>query len=230
MFERMVIVIGLAVVAGSAAHAQDYSALLEEAIETIEWQIESDWAFTETSLHDEKLWVGRHDPRLEGDDRWTLLSVDGQTPTSKEAREYRHDKDEHEDDSDDGTNRLTTSVEADTLQLIDETETHWVFSFVPDMDQEELVDSVDATIRIIKDGRYVEFMEIRNTENLEPGWGTKITEFLTRLTFGPAIEGGPIVPYSINIKVTGRALLFINFDEIEVIQYSDFEYHPRPTE
>jgi len=92
------------------------------------------------------------------------------------------------------------------------------------MDQEELVDGVDAAIKIMKDGRYVESLEIRNKEDIKPGWGTKITQFLIHLTFGPAVDDGPIVPQTINVRVTGRALLFIGFDEQEAIKYSDFEH------
>lgn len=220
---RLVFAVALVFLGGASTGAEDYSDLLEEAIETIDWQFEKQWAFTESSLNEELLFVARFDPGLEEDERWSLISVDGREPTDRQQREFRDDKEEHRGDSDDGFDQLAASVEPDTLELIEETDAHWLFSFVPDMDQDELVDSVDATIKIIKDGRYVELLEIRNKEVIKPGWGTKITQFLTRLTFGPAVDDGPIVPQTINVRVTGRALLFIGFDETEAIRYSDFE-------
>jgi len=220
---RLVFVTGLVLLSGVSTSAEDYSDLLDEAIETIDWDFEEEWAFTETSLHEEKLFVGHYDPRLAEDARWSLVSVDGREPTDRQQRKFQHDKNDHDSDSDDGLSRITTAVKPDTLELAEETDEYWLFTFVPDMDQKELVDSVDAAIKIIKDGHYVEFLEIRNKEDIKPGFGTKITRFLTRLTFGPAIDGGPIVPQTVNVRVTGRALFFIGFDETEAIKYSDFE-------
>ncbi|MDH3338988.1 MAG: hypothetical protein OEM76_14350, partial [Gammaproteobacteria bacterium] len=108
--------------------------------------------------------------------------------------------------------------------LVEETDGHWLFTFVPAEDQEAFMTSVDAKIRIVKDGRYVDSLEMRNFQDIKPGFGTKITKIQMRFTFGPALDAGPIVPKSMDVQVTGRALLFIGFDEIEVTKYSDFEY------
>ena len=207
-----------------ASAAQDYGALLDEAVNAIEWAIEDEWAFTETAVHGDELWVGRYDPRLAEDERWSLISVDGKQPTDRQQRKYRHDKDEHREDADDDDNRVTAIVEPDSLELVEETDDYWVFTFVPADDEAALIDSVDAMIRIRKDGRYVEALEMRNHQDIRPGYGTKITEFQMRFTFGPAVENGPVVQKSLDVRVTGRALLFIGFDETEVVKYSDFEF------
>jgi len=206
-----------------AGAEENYKDLLDEAIGNIEWEFEKEWAFTETSLSDGELFVGRFDPRLEDDQQWTLLSVDGKEPTSRQRRKYVHDKDEHRGDSDDD-NRVTAIIEPDSLELVEETDGHWLFTFVPAEDQEAFMTSVDAKIRIVKDGRYVDSLEMRNFQDIKPGFGTKITKIQMRFTFGPALDAGPIVPKSMDVQVTGRALLFIGFDEIEVTKYSDFEY------
>ena len=189
----------------------------------VEWNVEESWAFTETSLSEGELYVGRFDPRLEEDARWSLLSVDGKEPTDEQRRKYAHDRNEHSDeDADD--DQVTAMLDTDTLELVEETEEHWVFTFVPAEDEEPFLDSVDAKVRIIKDGRYIEALEMRNFQDIRPGFGTKITQLQMRFSFGPAIENGPIVPLSSNVQITGRALLFIGFNETEVKKYSDFEY------
>ena len=43
-----------------------------------------------------------------------------------------------------------------------------------------------------------------------------------RMEFGPAAEDGPIVPQSIKVHVTGRALFFVSFNELEATNFSDF--------
>jgi hypothetical protein len=221
MFQKLFLGFVLLLTSSVAASAEDYSALFTEAIDNIEWELEKEWAFTESSLKEGELWVGRHDPRLDQDERWTLVSIDGREPTSKEARKYAHDKREHDSSED---SRTTKIVKSDSLELIEETDDFWLFTFVPDDDETEFIDSVDAKIRIIKSGRYVESIDMRNHSAIEPGWGTRLSQFLMRLEFGPAAEDGPIVPLSTKVHVTGRALLFISIDETEVTNFSDFEH------
>lgn len=224
MIVRLFLAAPLLLLGDPPAFAEDYNALLDEAVEAIAWDFEKEWAFTETSLQEDELWVGRYDPRLEEDERWLLISVDGKEPTGRQRREYRHDKDEHRDDADDDDNRVTAIVAPDSLELVEETDEYWLFTFVPSEEEAAFINGVDAMIRIRKDGRYVESLEMRNHEDIKPGYGTRITEFQTRFTFGPAVENGPVVQKSLNVRVKGRALLFIGFDETEAIQYSDFEH------
>lgn len=207
-----------------AAAAEDYKALLDEAVANVEWNIEESWAFTETSLSEGELYVGRFDPRLEEDARWALLSVDGKEPTDDQRRKYAHDRNEHSDDESDGDYRVVAMVNPDTLELVEETDEHWTFTFVPEQDDPAFRDSVDAKIRIVKNGRYIESLEMRNFQDIRPGFGTRITQLQMRFFFGPAIENGPIVPLSLDVQIRGRALLFIGFDETEVKKYSAFEY------
>ena len=208
-----------------AARAQeDYAALLEEAVATVDWDFSDSWSYTEASYEDGETWIGRFDPRVEEDHGWTLVSVDGKTPTDRQRREYLHNKDEHSSDADDEDNRVTAIVDEDTLELIEETDEHWVLSFVPAEDEQALLDSVDARVRIVKNGRYIESVRIDNFQDIEPGFGTKLTEFKMRFSFGPAVENGPIVPKSIEVRVKGRALLFFGFDDTDIVRYTDFEY------
>jgi hypothetical protein len=221
MPRRLFPVIAFVCIAGLPVHADDYASLFEEAINNIDWEFDDEWAYTESSLEDGELWVGRYDPRREADKRWTLISIDGGLPTAKEAKKYSQDKDERGNSSDSRTTRI---VGADTLELLEETDDYWLFTFVPDDDEEVFTENVDARIKIIKAGPYVESIDIRNHSDIKPGFGTKIRKFVMQLEFGPAAEGGPIVPHSVKVHVTGRALLFIGFNETELTSYSDFEY------
>ena len=75
---------------------EDYAALLQQAVAAIDWQFSESWAYTETAYKDGEIWIGRFDPRIEEDPGWTLLSVDGKAPTSRQQRDYLHDKEEHD--------------------------------------------------------------------------------------------------------------------------------------
>jgi len=218
---RLLISLLLAGVAAHATEAGDYVELFKKSAEAINWDFDEEWAFTETRLQDDLLWVARFDPRNPEDERWTLNSVDGRAPKKDELRTFAHEKEDH--DSSDSSQRVEI-VGIDTLELVEETDEHWIFEFTPQEDEVEFVQNVDAVLKIMKDGHFLESIDIRNRTDIKPGFGTKISTFLLQMQFGPAAATGPIVPLGMKVKVVGRALLFIGFDETELITYSDFEF------
>jgi len=221
MMQRNLVVCAFLFAASTAIGAEDYAALFERALENIDWEFQDEWAYTESSLDEGELWIGRYNPRLDEDERWALISVDGREPTEKEVREYVHDRDEHDSASD---SRTTKIVGSDSLELIEETDDYWLFTFVPDDEEEAFLESVDAKVKIIKAGPYVESIDIRNHSDIKPGFGTKLSKLVMRLEFGPATKDGPIVPQSIKTHVTGRALFFIGIDDTEAISHSDSQH------
>ena len=199
---------------------EDYDAIFETAVEAVDFRFDRSWAYTETQVTSEHVWVGRYDPRRSSGERWQLMTVDGRQPTEEELEEYERDK--VHDHSRDGDDRVNAMVEPDTVRFIEETDDYWLFGFTPD--EEEIMSSVDATMRIDKDNGHLEYIDIRNHETIRPTFGVKISKLITRLTFGHATEDGPIVPISTQVEVKGRAYLFVAFDEQEVHRNSDFEY------
>lgn len=202
----------------------DYAALLDEAIANVEWDFAERWAYTETTLREEQLWVARYDPRVEADNGWKLLSVDGRAPTAREKRGFLADKDDSGDVASDDNNRVINMVEADSLQLVEETRTDWVLSFTPRNDEISLLEGVEARLRIAKQGPHFESLELRMNGESKPGFGTTVTRMALHLDFGPAVEAGPIVPKDIRVHIAGRALWFFPFEETEAIRYSDFAF------
>ena len=207
---------------------EDYRALFERAVAAIDADFENDWAYTETRVTRERVYVGRYDPRRPHGERWQLVSVNDRDPTAEEVDEYLEDK--SDDDSNDSEERLETMVEADSIRLIEETAAqplrrllHALLGFDPQED-ESFMDAIDATIRIDKRLGHLEYVDIRNHKTIRPAFGVRISKLVTRLTFGPAEPGGPVVPQSTQVEVKGRAYLLVGFDEEELTHYSDFEY------
>lgn len=207
---------------GGAIAADDYNEIFEQAVNAVDFDFDQRWAYTETRVDDEHVWVGRFDPRKTSREQWQLMTVDDREPTEDEIRKYRKGK--AHDRSDNGDNRVNAMVEPDSIRLIEETDVYWLFGFDPDEDEEGFMDSVDATIRINKAGGYLEYIDIRNRKTFKPAIGVKISKLITRLTFGPAVDDGAVVPISTQVEATGRAFLFISFDEQELYHNSDFEY------
>ena len=221
------------------ALARDYEALLERALEKITWEFPDSWAYTETRRTREATWVGRYDPSREDSSRWTLLSVDGRTPTAEEAAEWQEEKDaeRHEDeeqsgqaadngdDADEDTG-VGTMIAPGSLELIEENERHWLLSFTPrgeDEEENEFMQVMQGTLRISKPGGHLELLDIANDKPVKPKMGVKIRDFKTRLTFGEAFDNGLVVPLSFHFRIKGRAYLAVGFDEMESREFSDFE-------
>ena len=211
--------------------ADDHVAIVEQAFANISHDYHENWAFTESETEDGVTTVGRYDPRLPNDTRWTLLSIEGRVPTADEIDDYRDDReDEFHDDDDDNE---IDFIDFDTLKVVEETDEYWLFNFVPDIGDEDdeddehaqkFMQNVSGTLRINRDGYYLEYINMRNEKPIRPVFSVKISRFLTHLTFAPAAGNGPIVPMSIDVQVKGRAALFIKFDEVESTHYSDYEF------
>jgi len=216
-----------------ATFAEDYAAIVERAFAAIDSDFHSSWAFTERSVEEGVTVTGRYDPRSPEGERWSLLSVDGRTPGEEEIEDYLDDKEDDyqwdNDRSDDGNDEFEL-VDFDTLELVEETDEHWLFSFIPAEDNEQDEEARDVlreivgSIKVVRDGHYLEYLDLRNDKPIRPAFSVRISRFLTRLTFGPAGGDGPIVPLTINVEVKGRALLVVTFNETESITYSGYEY------
>ncbi|MGI9248414.1 MAG: hypothetical protein ACR2QI_05330, partial [Woeseiaceae bacterium] len=54
----------------SAKALEDYSEIFERAVDAVDFEFDRNWAYTETRIDDEHVWVGRSDPRRPSSKRW----------------------------------------------------------------------------------------------------------------------------------------------------------------
>ena len=219
----------IALPASAETTRDSYEALFEQALKSIAWDSREDWAFTEATSGSDGSFVGRYDPRLPEDQRWTLLSIDGRGPTDEESREYADRKrGEHDDDDREDDGEIDGMIDPGSLQLVEETADYWLLRFVPTDDDDEMgrkvLERMDGKVKIIKDGHYLEYIDIHNTKPIRPKVGVKMKKFKTRITFGPAVEGGPIVMKSMDVAIKLSAFLVVRVDESESVQFSEFEF------
>lgn len=225
---------GLALLLTVPVVADDHLDIVERALGNISADFHQQWAFTESATEKGVVFVGRYDPRLSGNKRWNLLTIDGRTPTAGEIADYQDDKEGHFDGDDNDSD--IELVKLETLELIEETDDSWVFRFVPKLDDDEdkharkFMRQVDGTLKINRNGNYLEYIDLRNKKTIRPAWGVRFSRFRTRLTFGPAGDAGPIVPLSIDVELKGRAMVFIKINESESVRYDHYEYVGSQTE
>ena len=211
------------------------------AFESIDRDFKQRWAFTETSTEDDVVSIGRYDPRLPENERWSLVSVNGLEPREDEIEDFLEDKDrdgprgtrvgnrDRDNEDDEDKQEHSAIVNFTSLELVEETGEHWIFDFEPAVDDNDDSDAkfmrnVKGQLKIIKRGHYVATIDLHNEKTMKPAMGVKISKFITTMTFGPAADDGPIVPITVDVQVKGRAMLVIKFDEVETVRFSDFEY------
>jgi hypothetical protein len=189
----------------------NYEALFQSAIKAITWDVQEDWAFTLTSSGSDGDRVGRFDPRQPEGERWTLLAIDGRAPTAKESAEYA-ENDHHfgagDSDDDDGDDNAIDMVEPGTLRLVGR----------------KVLESMQGTVKIIKDGEYLAYIDIHNEKPIRPRIGVKMKKFLMHMSFGPIAEDGPVVMRSMNFAIKLSAFVLVRVNEAESMAFSDFEY------
>ena len=230
-FFALVTLLAVALPARGGPVPESYEALFERALESIAWDFHADWAFTETESGSDGDFVGRFDPRMPEENRWRLLSIDGRTPTAEESKQYAERKRGEPGDNDhEGDGEIDAMVEPGSLELVEETGEHWLLRFVPTDDGgdddmgREVLERMNGTAKILKQGHYLEYIDIRNTKPIRPKVGVKMKKFLTRITFGAAVEGGPIVMKSVDVAIKLSAFLVLRVDETQSLRLSEFEY------
>ena len=210
-----------------------YEALFQSAIKAISWDFHEDWAFTVTSSNNDGDRVGRFDPRQPEDERWTLLTIDGRAPTEEESAEYaenNHHFGDGDSDDDDSDDNAIDMVEPGTVRLVEETDDYWLLSFVPTDDDEEddvgskVLESMQGTVKIIKDGEYLAYIDIHNEKLIRPKVGVKMKKFLMHMSFGPIAGDGPVVMRSMDFAINLNAFVVVRVNEAESLAFSDFEY------
>ena len=215
----------LLLVAG-ATQATEWDDVVERAFDAMEDDLSDNFAYTETRRNDDRVFIGRYDPRFAKGGRWKLTSVDGREPSDDEVEDFLEQKNRvQENKSDDDTEGIASIVADGSLVLLSETEAHWLFGFQPAADTEDEVDFmkfVDGTLMIVKEGHYVSQITMQNSQPIKPGKGIKIQEFRTTMDFAPVQEGGPAVPRKIQSRVRGKAMFVIKINETETLEYSDF--------
>lgn len=224
---RRLFVLSVLLLGSGTAYATTWDDIVDQAFEAMVDDMGEKLAFTETRRSTDRSSVARHDPRLPDGQRWVLRSIDDRDPSEDEVQEFLEQKEKNrESESNEDDDGIGSIVAEGSLELVEETDAHWQFSFKPAAESDEeraFMEFVDGTLQVTKDGHYVSEIQLQNSKPIKPGKGVKIQEFQTTMVFAPIAEGGPTAPQRIRTRVKGRAMLVIGIDETEVIEYSDFE-------
>lgn len=219
----------IAILGSSVVHANpviEHEQIVNQALSAFDNNYKSSWAYTRTSTKDDKpAVVGFFDPRQPAAKKWTLLSIGDRAPSIEEQQAWALRRSE-EDASD--NNNIGKIVTPGSVQLLEESETHWLFSFVPAADEYEdkktrrIISQVRGKLRVNKAGLYIEEVFLSSDKSFRPAFGVKIKLFEMRRTYGPNSDGGPVVLQRVDSHIQGRAFLAVAFDDVKKIRFDDY--------
>ena len=227
MIVAMKLITMLLILAAPLVLAESHEELIDHAFESIEDNPRERWSFTRTDNDGEITSIGHYDPSLAVAERWDLVSIDGRVPGADEIEKYRKERGSEEEDDSGGNDQYRSIMKEGSAALIDETDEFWLFAFEPvgeSTEEAEFMASVDGTLKIVKDGEYVASITLQNSKAIKPGNGVKIQNFFTLMEFAPSQPGGPVLLTGIQVKVKGRAMRVIKFDELETATWSGYEH------
>lgn len=203
------------------AVATNHQQLLDSAFAQFDDNFTEHWSYTETLTTSDGIMVGHYSPSRESP--WQLMTIDGEPPSTSEAKAYLKRK---ADEAEGGRNSRRDPAELvtpGTLQLINETDEHWTFSFVPhgEGDDAAVMEYLTGHLQISKAGGHLNFIDIRNEDSFRPRFGVRIHEFLSRFEFERK-DDGDVLPVAFEFKIRLKAMGLMNVDEGITGRYSDY--------
>lgn len=200
--------------------------LVDRALDAMEAAEPRDWAFVETVDFNDTRIVHRHEPDREGADRWVLVSIDGRAPTDDEREKHAKRKAAQET-QEDGNNGLRKLIAPGSLVMLDHDASFARYRFKPVTDDEgdaRLYEHLTGTLRVVKDGPYIDRVELNSDKPFSPGFSVKVHSFSIVMTFGPEGGDGAVLPRSERFRMAGRAMVVKKIDMDVNVRYGDYTF------
>ncbi|RPG52008.1 MAG: hypothetical protein CBB61_000105 [Gammaproteobacteria bacterium TMED1] len=207
------------------AIGSDYDEILQNALAELNNDYLNNWMFNEERIFDGVLTEAQYDPRLK--DKWQLQSIQGMSPTLEERKKFVQEKIKETKSAAKQEQRrdLKSLVSLKTLKLVEESEEHWLFDFVPDRegDEGQFMALLHGELKISKQSLAIEYIDLRNEDIIKPRFGFRVDEFFSRIEFMRIKRSGPVVPSSIEFRIKAKALGMVNVDEKIVLKYRNYQ-------
>lgn len=222
MLARVVLLAALAVTAPlSAAAAIDPA--LETALKSFRTEGPPGWSFTQTTEAAGESRVEYHDATRPAFSRWSLVQVDGRTPTTDEIQDYNEKASRR---SRAGTApRLESQIDFDTLSIADETPERITYRarLKEAEDGDATARYLVATIVLHRPSTTIESFQIASTESFSPVLGVKIAEMKTVMFYSLPDEDRPSLLLKSETRLRGRAFFLKSLDADMTVTFTDYK-------
>lgn len=219
--------IGLAVLACCASSFSEQPAYLRTALESFGTGQPTGWAYTLTTVRNERAITERFDPSRPAGGQWTLLETEGRTPTSDELEKYRRARAAAPGGMQ--ANFEKADIEPGSLALVSDEGNLAEFvggfretSTGPD----KMLGHLQLRLKVDKRVPHVAAYILELKEPYSPVLGVKMTGLRVEARFSAPEAGRPSLLWEMTSRFTGR-IFFIPTGENLQLVYRD---HTPPTE
>ena len=206
----------------SLAGTSDWAPIVKAALENLDaTNLDEDWHFTMEVLEEDELQIIHSDPRRDTYERRQLLTVDGVAPDSQRLDEF-HDKEvKRINDIDSDAAGYGYMVDMETLDLIEDSDEHLIFSFVPRVKMlEDSRDQLRGMLLLDSATQQIKEIEIINTDELSPAFSVTLDTFRLGLSFDE--EQGENLLQKLESHTAGKMGFLKSFDALVIVNFSEY--------
>jgi hypothetical protein len=206
---------------------------ITQAIREFELTPRQNWSYTVSRYESEEgditSSIEQYDPLLEGTQKWSLLSINGQIPSESEHQTFEDNKRAKlEKEGEQNFNiKLSEIIHVDSLVFLDEDESILRANFRVNLSQlgESATEKLSGTLLFNKQKAFIENIQIVNDEAFSPMFSANIKDFSLNLSFLKIDKD--ILPHQHALSMKGTFAFFTDIDEESLDTYSDYEFRDR---
>lgn len=203
---------------------------ISDAISRFEQTSRNDWSYRITRYENEEgdvtSSIETFNPANESGKRWSLLRINGQEPTEKQAKKFVKSKQKKSKKGNEHnfSVKLRDIIQLDSLELLSEDQNTIQASFEVYLSQlgEDATEDLKGKLTYGKDQAFIESIEITNTDVFSPVFSAEITEF--KLTFRFLNIGEAVLPDRQDLSMKGTFAFFTEIDEVSTDTFSEYQY------
>ena len=204
--------------AGTSGWAPIVKAALENLDAT---NLDEDWHFTMEVLEAGELQMIHSDPRRDTYEKRQLLTVDGIAADSQRRDEFHVKEVKRINDIDPDALGYGYMVDMETLDLIEDSDEHAIFSFVPRVKMlEDSRDQLRGTLLLDSATQQIKEIEIINTDELSPAFSVTLDTFRLGLSFDE--EQGENLLQKLESHTAGKMGFLKSFDALVIVNFSEY--------
>jgi len=208
------------------AAAAELPPIVEQALASVSKQTGGDWSFTKTTVETKTkemiTTIERFDPRLPKAEQWSLVSVDGNSPTPSALSGYRIEKSIEEN----GERGIQEIVDGSSFTLIEETANELTYEFDPVSGggPEDFIRHLRGKLVVNRNGPLVSSIELYNEKSFSPGGPLKVKKFTNKITLAPIGENNEVLIVKIEIDMKGKAFGIMKAEQTRRTVFSDYVF------
>ena len=206
----------------SLAGTSGWAPIVKAALENLDaTNLDEDWHFTMEVLEEDELQMIHSDPRRDTYEKRQLLTVDGIAADSQRRDEFHVKEVKRINDIDPDALGYGYMVDMETLDLIEDSDEHLIFSFVPRVKMlEDSRDQLRGTLLLDSATQQIKEIEIINTDELSPAFSVTLDTFRLGLSFDE--EQGENLLQKLESHTAGKMGFLKSFDALVIVNFSEY--------